>query len=129
MGKENAINNISAGSVRRRIISVPDKFESVYIYTNEKLVIINWFFSLSPNLNVKPDVFGFWTFHVLAGKSGSPAKKKKQCHETVSSDDSEAEMSIFKQPGKKRKPNNNKTLVSRYWFISVTGESQSLFFM
>jgi len=58
----------------------------------------------------------FYVFFFFTETNISPGKNKGLCLPTVItfSDDSEEEMAVFKQPGKKRKINNCRDLVSGF---------------
>lgn len=134
MGKENAINNISAGTEPSRsvwhIISVADKLvESVYIQTKSwKIVgwiipiLFLWYITLrlykTGRLRIAI-ILCFYIFRFLffsTETNASPIKTKGWSSTSIvgncSDDDSEEEMSVFKQPGKKRKMNKSRYFVS-----------------
>lgn len=72
----------------------------------------------APHSIIIPDVFALRIFYVFffTETNVSPVKNKGLNLSTVvtTSDDSEEEMAVFKQPGKKRKINNSKDLVSGF---------------
>lgn len=102
------------------IISVMDK-PRIRLHTlqTKSRLSLDVFFPLclpAPLSVSTPDVFGSWMFYDFAETNVSPAKKKGWSSTSVAAttltDDSDEEMSVFKQPGKKRKVKSSKYFVS-----------------
>lgn len=136
MGKENAINNSPAGrrqTMTACIISAPDKLTNPFTYKRKvgyrRTIFLHpttspsptWLY-LCPRIQLKTgrlcDLVYIKKYYFIE-TNAYPAKSKGWSSSviTISGDeDSDEEMAIFKQPGKKRKI-NSKHSVSADWIV------------